>query len=273
MWKKAKAKQKAKQTNTFHFKNNDDAINNNNKQQQEQAQAHKHIHKNDPVATNDSLVPMTIPASRSMIRHQTSLFRSLMYRSYHTSPVAFTNTKLIINAVGVDRLGIVSDMTKHVIDVGGNVGESQASKLGQHFSLMMLVDVPDDKLTTLNDSLASMTDLSASVYHVKEGGADDTASSSSAVGYRGKLTLEGADNQGIVHKVCKILSNNGLNIARMETSDELAPEGSTVLFKMNSEAIAYSPLSSGFDVTKIKNELSELGDDLNCDIVLEDMKV
>jgi len=82
MWKKAKAKQKAKQTNTFHFKNNDDAINNNNKQQQEQAQAHKHIHKNDPVATNDSLVPMTIPASRSMIRHQTSLFRSLMVRTY-----------------------------------------------------------------------------------------------------------------------------------------------------------------------------------------------
>ena len=164
-------------------------------------------------------------------------------------------------------------MTKHVIDVGGNVGESQASKLGQHFSLMMLVDIPDDKLATLNDSLASMTDLSASVYHVKGGGAETSSPPSSAVGYRGKLTLEGADNQGIVHKVCKILSNNGLNIARMETSDELAPEGSTVLFKMSSEAIAYSPLSSGFDVTKIKNELSELGDDLNCDIVLEDMKV
>ena len=32
--------------------------------------------------------------------------------------------RLIINAVGSDRLGIVSDMTKYVTDSGGNVGES-----------------------------------------------------------------------------------------------------------------------------------------------------
>jgi glycine cleavage system transcriptional repressor len=181
---------------------------------------------------------------------------------------------MIINAVGLDRLGIVSDMTKHVIDVGGNVGESQASKLGKHFSLMMLIEIPDDQVETLNDNLSSMSDLNASVYNIKEGESGSRSSPSpTVVGYRGKLTLEGADNPGIVHKVTKILSQNGLNIARMETSDELAPEGAAVLFRMSSEAIAYSPLSSGFDITKIKNELAELGDDLNCDIVLEDMKV
>ncbi len=34
---------------------------------------------------------------------------------------------------------------------------------------------------------------------------------------------------------------------------------------------AYEPLSAGFDVAKIKQELSDLGDSLNCDIDLKDL--
>ena len=73
---------------------------------------------------------------------------------------------MIINAVGTDRLGIVSDMTKYVTDVGGNVGESQAAKLGNYFSLMMLVQIPQDKTESLLDQLKGMEDLTASVHHV-----------------------------------------------------------------------------------------------------------
>ena len=48
------------------------------------------------------------------------------------------------------------------------------------------------------------------------------------------------------------------------------PHG-TVLFKMKGDARAYEPLATGFDVDKIKAELEELGDYLNCDISLEDL--
>jgi glycine cleavage system transcriptional repressor len=177
---------------------------------------------------------------------------------------------LIINAVGTDRLGIVSDMTKQVIDVGGNVGESQAAKLGKHFSLMMLVQVPHDQVEVLQANLSKMTDLTASVC-LTDSSSSDKVPSHPAVAYRGQLTLSGADNPGIVHKVTKILSSNGLNIDKLQTSDELAPGGSTVLFKMKGIAHAYAPLAAGFDVGKIKEQLTELGDALNCDIVLEDV--
>jgi glycine cleavage system transcriptional repressor len=75
---------------------------------------------------------------------------------------------LIINAVGSDRLGIVSDMTKYVTDAGGNVGESQAAKLGGHFSLMMLVSVPEASLDDFHAKLKNMKDMTASVYTVDE---------------------------------------------------------------------------------------------------------
>jgi len=71
---------------------------------------------------------------------------------------------LIINAVGQDRLGIVSDITGMVISNGGNVGESQAAKLGSHFSLMMLVDCPINKLDDLKSTLQSMQDMNAAIF-------------------------------------------------------------------------------------------------------------
>ena len=52
------------------------------------------------------------------------------------------------------------------------------------------------------------------------------------------------------------------------TTATIAP---SVLFKMKGITHAYEPLSAGFDVTKIKQELSDLGDSLNCDIDLKDL--
>jgi glycine cleavage system regulatory protein len=62
-----------------------------------------------------------------------------------------------------------------------------------------------------------------------------------------------------------------LSIDKMETSDEIAPHGGTTLFKMRGIAHAYEPLATGFDVSKLKQELSTLGDDMNCDISMQDV--
>ena len=55
-------------------------------------------------------------------------------------------------------------MTKYVVDVGGNVGESQATKLGKYFSLMMRVDVPQDNVSMLTTALENMDDMNATVF-------------------------------------------------------------------------------------------------------------
>ena len=51
-----------------------------------------------------------------------------------------------------------------VISVGGNVGESQAAKLGSHFSLMMLVEVPKDQTVNLQSQLQAMPDMNSAVF-------------------------------------------------------------------------------------------------------------
>lgn len=85
-----------------------------------------------------------------------------------------------------------------------------------------------------------------------------------------EFTLEGADNPGIVHRITTALAKNGLSIDKMETDQEIAPHGGTMLFKMRGIANAAAPLAAGFDIEAIKKEMAELGDSLNCDVVLED---
>lgn len=81
---------------------------------------------------------------------------------------------LIINAVGSDRTGIISDMTKNVIEVGGNVGESKAARLGKYFSLMMVVKIPEEHVSKLSTQLETMVDLNAAIFETSE---DDATAS------------------------------------------------------------------------------------------------
>ena len=69
-----------------------------------------------------------------------------------------------MNAVGPDRPGIVSDLTKLVVDQGGNVGGSQAQKLGSHFGLMMLVSVPKNSSKKLQELVNGVSDMTTSCY-------------------------------------------------------------------------------------------------------------
>jgi glycine cleavage system regulatory protein len=75
---------------------------------------------------------------------------------------------MYVNAVGADRTGIVSDMTKFVTDAGGNVGRSQAARLGDQFSLMMQIEVPTDKVQTLREQLQGMPGMNATIFEAKK---------------------------------------------------------------------------------------------------------
>lgn len=86
----------------------------------------------------------------------------------------------------------------------------------------------------------------------------------------GKFLLEGADNPGIVHTMTSALAQHGLSIDKMHTDCEIAPQGGTVLFRMNGTVSAAAPLASGFDAEKIRADMEAIGDSLNCDVSLED---
>jgi glycine cleavage system regulatory protein len=61
-----------------------------------------------------------------------------------------------------------------------------------------------------------------------------------------------------------------LSIDEMTTFEEEAPHGGTTLFNLHGKATAPSPLPKGFNASLIREELHDLGDQMNCDIDLAD---
>lgn len=122
---------------------------------------------------------------------------------------------MILNSVGEDRPGIVSDMTKIVLDHNGNVGESQASKLGTHFGLMMLVSVPKDQSELLQNAVKSMSGMKTTCYLTEN--PDTVQVQPESTGYAGHFSLAGTDDVGLVHEVTKVLAKHRLSIQEMKT--------------------------------------------------------
>lgn len=177
-----------------------------------------------------------------------------------------------MNSVGADRPGIVADVTRIVTARGGNVGESHSQLLGGHFSLMMLVDVASSsssEMESLREQLRTEVEgMSTSCFDAVD---PKKVEICPKVGFVGQFKLSGADNPGIVHKLTSALARNNLTIGNMKTSQEEAPFGGTELFTMEGKAVAYEPLSSSFDWSRINDELQELGDSMNCDVEFDDV--
>lgn len=211
--------------------------------------------------------------------HRVAANASRLYRCFHSVSIS-TNTRayfttnndrsfLVVNAVGLDRPGIVSDMTKLVTDANGSVGESRALKLGDHFTLMMLCNVPGENEERLREVFDQLRDLHITTFKTRD---PSVLELHQKVGYEGHFKLSGADNPGIMYKVTSLLAKYGLNISQLKTADEDAPFGGTTLFLMEGIVSLSKDQMVGFNADQVRQELVSLGDSLNCDVTLEDVK-
>ncbi len=120
-----------------------------------------------------------------------------------------------MTAIGRDRPGIVAAVTGALLEIGGNVEDSQMSILGGHFAVMLLVDVPGgtrrEHVVERLGEVAQEHELEAiSVAEVSEATVRPALPSH-------VLSVYGADKPGIVHAVSSALAEAGVNITDLET--------------------------------------------------------
>jgi len=121
---------------------------------------------------------------------------------------------LAVTAIGRDHPGIVAHLTGALLELRGNLQDSQMSILGGHFAVMLLVSVPDGtERAHVAERLAGVAEeLGLEALSVAEVGAGSEPSRPSHV-----LSVYGADRPGIVHSVSSALAELDVNITDLET--------------------------------------------------------
>ena len=154
-----------------------------------------------------------------------------------------------VTVVGIDRPGIVSTISKVLYERGCNLEDVSSTILRGHFSMMLLVHVPDPvEAGTLEGDLAAAgrgLGLTVTVRPVEE--------TTSEVPFPTHMvSVYGADKPGIVFKVADKLAAAGANIT--DLTSRVIGEGSAPVYAVMLE-VAFPEGTDPDSVLSLREEL------------------
>ena len=100
--------------------------------------------------------------------------------------------KIIINAFGKDKPGIVAKISGIIKSFNGNIEISKMIQLETDFTVLMLVEISEDNITTLTNSLEKIKNLNITIN--KTG---TKSNSNNFIKYF--FSINANDNEGIIY--------------------------------------------------------------------------
>jgi glycine cleavage system transcriptional repressor len=164
-----------------------------------------------------------------------------------------------VTAIGRDRPGIVAAISGALLDLEGNIEDSQMSILRGHFAVMLIVKLPESAdAGELQECLRDVQrDLELEAIAVNR--VDDLGAAGARPSH--VITVYGADHPGIVHAVSAALAERAVNITGLET--RLTGAESSPLYVMIIE-VAIPEASEA----ELESVLSDVGDRTNVEVSL-----
>ena len=163
---------------------------------------------------------------------------------------------IIIKGIGPDKPGIVSRISGIVVSNNANIEESRMIRLGSEFSIIMMVQIPQEFSDNLAKDLESIDGIKFYLTETKKLPSLDSASHI--------MYLTGGDTEGIVHKMTDVFTAMDINIIEIITDTKNAPITGATVFEMTAK-ISLDEESSA----KLLDVLRGLEKKLGLDISLE----
>jgi len=202
------------------------------------------------------LEAVTLPLYRTLGRAVPAL-RSVAVRASLCVVSAIRHA--ILSAIGTDRPGLVDEVTRYVLERGGNLEDSRMVNLHGQFAMMMLVTGPDEVIGRLQDGLGALKRQTLVHAELHSADMDPGGASAKAMPYR--LNTWAMDHPGLMQSIAHLLGELGVNIESVDTSLRPAPYTNTPLFEM--ELIVSLPALT--PVSGLREALGRHCDELNID--------
>ena len=171
---------------------------------------------------------------------------------------------IVISALGQDRPGIVKEVSKTILDCGGNITESRMSVLGDEFALMVMVTGADQTIAAVEEALNSLKKkLDLTIISKKT---SKRTAQQAKIPY--KIEIISMDHPGIVHNVTDYLSAKHINVEELSTNSYSAAHTGTPMFSLDINIT----IPDNINVSNFKKEFTAFCDELNLDVSLKPCK-
>src|SRR3954464_10915498 len=147
----------------------------------------------------------------------------------------------VLTLTGPDRIGIVDEVTGLLLERGGNVETSRMTRLGGEFAVLMLVSMPAEQFSSLENDLEV---LAGSGHKVTTTPVEQSYAEAHPGWLPYRIEVQGADHEGIIHQIAHYLSDRGINIEAMDSETTPAPISGAPLFMMTAEVVVPPDLSA-----------------------------
>jgi glycine cleavage system transcriptional repressor len=137
-----------------------------------------------------------------------------------------------VTAIGRDRPGIVAAISGALLELQGNIEDSQMSILRGHFAVMLIVKVPDEVDDARLEASLGPVRSELGLEAVAVNRIDDLGGPAAPPSH--VISVYGADHPGIVHAVTNALAQGRVNVTGLET--RLAGESRSPIYVMTIEA-------------------------------------
>ena len=171
---------------------------------------------------------------------------------------------IVISAVGTDRTGVVQDITKQILECGGNIEESRMTTLGAEFAMLLLVSGNWHTLSKLEQKLRKLTDdgnLNITIRKTAQ-----QVSKEDRMPYA--VDVVSLDQQGIVYNLATFFAARDVEIAEVATRHYSAAHTGAPMFEVQMAV----NIPASMHVAEFKDEFHDFCDEMNLDAMLEPVK-
>ncbi len=171
---------------------------------------------------------------------------------------------IAISAIGSDRTGLVYDLTRIVVDCGGNILESRMTALGNEFAVLMLVAGNWHTLAKLEGELVKLGESSGLTVTSRR--TEPRPPRADMVSY--SVDVVCLDQPGVLHALAGFFSSRGIDIGDITTRSYNAAHTGAPMFSVY--MVVHVP--TRVHIAALREEFLDLCDHLNLDAILEPLK-
>jgi len=171
---------------------------------------------------------------------------------------------LVVSALGEDRPGLVTELTRAILDCDCHILNSRMLVLGNEFAIMILVQGNWNTLAKLEVQLRRMEQALGMTLVLKR--TEERKRRGQALPYA--VEVISVNQPGIVYSLADFFTTRSITIEDLATHSYHAPHTGAPMFSVNM-AIG---IPADMHIAMLREEFMDFCDELNLDAVMEPMK-